>query len=138
MVAVTCRSRSGTPASKLGGGDEQRPFSALADGQVDRAGGTRGERDGDYPAALAGNDQGLVAAFQSQVLDVRAGGRRYPQSVEGALRDQGRGRCGGEFRAEFGQLFVVGADRGQLDVLVAADQVGEGGDLDRQVVVAVR
>ena len=67
-----------------------------------------------------------------------AGGRRYPQSVEGALRDQGRGRCGGEFRAEFGQLFVVGADRGQLDVLVAADQVGEGGDLDRQVVVAVR
>jgi hypothetical protein len=119
-------------------GDEQRPFAALADGQVDRADGARGERDGDDLAALAGDDQGPVAALQSQVLDVRAGGLRYPQAGEGPLRDQGWGRCGGEFRAEFCQLFVVGADRGQLDVLVAADEVGEGCDLDRQVVVTVR
>ena len=39
-------------------GNEQRPFAALADGQVDRAGGARGERDGDDLAALAGDDQG--------------------------------------------------------------------------------
>jgi hypothetical protein len=29
------------------GGEEERPFGALADGQVDGAGGARGERDGD-------------------------------------------------------------------------------------------
>jgi hypothetical protein len=45
-------------------GDEQRPLGALADGQVDRAGGTRGERDGDDLAALAGDDQSPVASFQ--------------------------------------------------------------------------
>jgi hypothetical protein len=55
-------------------GEEERSFGALADGQVDRPGGARRERDGDDLAALAGDDQGAVAAFQAQVLDVRAGG----------------------------------------------------------------
>ena len=35
---------------------EERAFSALADGQVHRPGGARGERDRDDLAALAGND----------------------------------------------------------------------------------
>ena len=35
---------------------------ALAGGQVDGAGGAGGERDGDDLAALAGDDQGAVAA----------------------------------------------------------------------------
>jgi hypothetical protein len=61
--------------------DEKRPCGALADGQVDRASSARGERDGDDLAALAGDDQGAVAAFQAHVLDVRAGGLRYPQPV---------------------------------------------------------
>jgi hypothetical protein len=46
-------------------GGEQRSFGALADGQVDGAGGARCERDGDDLAALAGDDQGAVPAFQA-------------------------------------------------------------------------
>ena len=74
---------AGDPADDPGGavpvqpppvrGEEQRPLGALADGQVDRAGGARRERDGDDLAALAGDDQGAVAALEAQVLDVRAG-----------------------------------------------------------------
>jgi hypothetical protein len=37
--------------------EEQRPFGALADCQLDRPGGTRGKADGDDFAALAGDDQ---------------------------------------------------------------------------------
>ena len=56
------------------GSQEHRPAGAFADGQVDRPGGTRGQRDGDDLAALAGDGQRPVPAFQAQVLDVRAGG----------------------------------------------------------------
>jgi hypothetical protein len=35
-------------------GQEHRPFSALADGQVDRAGGARRQRNGDDRAAPCG------------------------------------------------------------------------------------
>jgi hypothetical protein len=80
-------------------GEEERPFGALADGQVDRAGGVRGERDGDDLAALAGDDQGPVAAFQAQVLDVRTGRLGHAQAVE---REQGDQRVlgGDQERAE--------------------------------------
>jgi hypothetical protein len=47
--------------------------SPLAARQVDRPGGARGEGDGDDFSAFAGDEQGAVAAFQAQVLDVRAG-----------------------------------------------------------------
>jgi hypothetical protein len=90
---------SGHPADDAGGsvpvealaveGEEQRARGALADGQVDGAGGPRGERDGDDLAALAGDDQGPVAAFQAQELDVGPGGLRYAQAVEGEQGDQG-------------------------------------------------
>jgi hypothetical protein len=53
-------------------GQEHWPFRALADGQVERPGGTRGQRDGDDLAALTGDGQGPVATFQAQVLDVGA------------------------------------------------------------------
>jgi hypothetical protein len=56
------------------GGEEQRPAGALADRQVDGAGGARGERNGDDLAALAGDDQGPMAALEAQVLDIGAGG----------------------------------------------------------------
>ena len=46
----------------------------LADGQVDRPGRARRERDGDHLAALAGDGQRPVPVFQAQVLDVGAGG----------------------------------------------------------------
>ena len=55
-------------------GQEHRPAGALADGQVDRPCRARRQRDGDHLAALAGDGQGAVAAFQAQVIDVRAGG----------------------------------------------------------------
>ena len=67
---------------------EQRPARAIADGQVDRAGGPRGERDRDDLAAFAGDDEGPVPAFQTQMLDVGAGGLRYAKTVEGEQGDQ--------------------------------------------------
>ena len=99
-------------------GDEQRPLGALADGQVDRPGGTRGERDGDDLAALAGDDQSPVAAFQAEVLDVRAGGLRYPQPVEREEGDQcvlaGRAEPGGDQeRAE-----LVAVQRGGVRLVI--------------------
>src|SRR6266702_5291142 len=54
--------------------EEDRSFSAFPDGQVDRPGGARGERDGDNLAALARDDQGPVAALDTEGLDVGAGG----------------------------------------------------------------
>jgi hypothetical protein len=84
---------AGDPADDPGGavpvqppsafGEEARSLGALAGGQVDGAGGARGERAGDDLAALAGDDQGSVAALQAQVLDVRAGRLRHAQPVEG-------------------------------------------------------
>ena len=69
-------------------GQEHRPFGALADGQVDRPGRARCERDGDDLVALAGDGQGPVPALQAQVLDVRADSLRDPQPVQGEQRDQ--------------------------------------------------
>jgi hypothetical protein len=61
---------------------EERSFGALADRQVDRAGGARCERDGDDLAALPGDDQGPVAALQAQVLDIGTGGFRHSQPIQ--------------------------------------------------------
>jgi hypothetical protein len=69
-------------------GREHRPFCALADGQVDRPGRPRGQRDGDHLAALTGDRQRPVPALQAQLLDVRAGGLRDPQPVQREQRDQ--------------------------------------------------
>jgi hypothetical protein len=55
-------------------GQEDRPVRALADGQVDRPGGTRRQRDGDHLAALPGDREGPVPAIEAQVLYVGAGG----------------------------------------------------------------
>ena len=51
-------------------------------------GGARGERDGDDLSALAVMTRGPVAAFQTQVLDVRSGRLRHAQAVELEQRDQ--------------------------------------------------
>ena len=53
---------------------EQRPLGTFADGQVDRPGRARRQRDGHYLAALASDDESPVAALEAQVLDVGAGG----------------------------------------------------------------
>jgi hypothetical protein len=69
-------------------GQEDGPVTALADGQVDRPGGARRQRDGDDLAALAGDRQGPVPAFQAQLPDVGAGGLRDPQPVQREQGDQ--------------------------------------------------
>ena len=54
-------------------GQEHRPAGPLADGQVDRPGRARRQRDGDDLAALPGDRQGPVAPFQAQVLNMVGG-----------------------------------------------------------------
>jgi hypothetical protein len=68
--------------------EEHRAAGALADDQVDRPGRARRQRDGHHLAALAGDGQGPVPAFQAQVLDAGAGGLRDPQPVQGEQGDQ--------------------------------------------------
>jgi tetratricopeptide (TPR) repeat protein len=69
------------------GGEENGAVAAFAGGQVDRPGGAGCGR-GDDLAALAGDRQGPVPALQAQVLDISAGGLRYPQPVQREQRDQ--------------------------------------------------
>jgi hypothetical protein len=71
-----------------GSGGEDRSFAALADGEVDRAGGARGERDDGFLAALAGDRQRPVSSLGAQGFDVGAGGLGHAQPVEGEQRDQ--------------------------------------------------
>jgi hypothetical protein len=85
---------------------EYRPADAFADGQVDRPGRARRQRDGHHLAALAGDGQRPVPPFQAQLLDVGAGGLRDPQPVQCKQGDQrmleGRPEPGGDQqRAEF-------------------------------------
>ena len=54
------------------GAQEDRPVQALADGQIDRPGGARGEWDGDQLAALTQHGQGAVPALETEIVDVRA------------------------------------------------------------------
>ena len=69
------------------GSQQDGPFTALADGQVDRPGGARGERDGDDLAALAGDHQGPVPALHAQGLNVCTSSLGDPQPVEGQQRE---------------------------------------------------
>jgi hypothetical protein len=63
-------------------GQEQRSVGVFADGQVDRPGGPRRQRDRHHLAALAGHGESPVPALEAQVLDVRAGGLGNPQPVQ--------------------------------------------------------
>jgi hypothetical protein len=67
---------------------EDRSLGALSNGQVDRPRGAWRERDGDNLAALAGDNQGSVPAFEVQVLDAGAGGFGHPEPVERQQGDQ--------------------------------------------------
>ena len=67
---------------------EYRPVSSFPDGQVDRPGGARRQRDRDDLAALTGDRQCPVPTFQAQVLDVGAGRLGDPQPVQGEQGDQ--------------------------------------------------
>jgi hypothetical protein len=67
---------------------EDRAFGALADGQVDRPGGARRERDGDDLAAFRGDDHGAMAALDAHDLNVGAGSFGHPQPVQRQQGDQ--------------------------------------------------
>jgi hypothetical protein len=69
-------------------GQEHRPAGPFPDGQVDRAGCPRRQRDGDDLAALAGDRQRPVPALEAQVLDIGAGSLGDPQAVERKQGDQ--------------------------------------------------
>jgi hypothetical protein len=69
-------------------GQEHRPVRPFTDGQVDRPGGPRRQRDGYDLAALAGDGQGPVPALQAQALDAGTGSLRDPQPVQREQRDQ--------------------------------------------------
>jgi hypothetical protein len=97
------------------GGQEHRPAGPFADGQVDRPGGPRRQRDGDDLAALAGDRQRPVPALQPQVLDVGAGGLGHPQPVQ---REQGDQRM-------LGRRPEPGSDQQRAE-LVAVQRDGMG------------
>jgi hypothetical protein len=112
-------------------GEEDRSFAALPDRQVDRPGGPGRQGDGDDLAALAGDDQGPVAAFQAQGLDVGAGGLGDAQAVEGEQGDQGMlaGRAepgGDQQRAE---LVAVQAGGVRLIIQAGTADMGSRGML---------
>ena len=69
-------------------GQESGPVCSFADDQVDRPGGARRQRDGDDRAALSGDGQGPVPAFQAQVL---AADERVSSKLSTQLLDALRG-----------------------------------------------
>jgi len=58
------------------------------DGQIDRPSSARRQRHSHHLAALKGNGQRPVPAFQAQMLDVGPGRLGYPKPVQGEQRDQ--------------------------------------------------
>ena len=58
-----------------------RPLAAVADGPIDGPSGSERQGDGDDLATLSLHDQGAVAAFETEGLDVGPGGVGDPQPV---------------------------------------------------------
>jgi hypothetical protein len=69
------------------GTEEDRPFQALADGQVDRPRGAGCQRNGDDLAALARDNKSPMPALDAQVLDAGACGSetRSPLSASSEI-----------------------------------------------------
>jgi len=72
-----------------GRGEEDRPLGPLADGEVDRPGGARRERDSDDLAALAQHGEGAMPPFGAERFDVGAERLRDAQPVQREQRHQG-------------------------------------------------
>src|SRR5262245_13454609 len=68
--------------------EEERPFHALADGEVDRPRGAGCQRDGDDLAAFAGDDQSPVPTLDAQGFNVGASSFGDPQSIQRQQGDQ--------------------------------------------------
>src|ERR1017187_2642366 len=76
-------------------GEEDGSVAVFPGGQVDGAGGAGRQRDGDDLAALAGDRQGPVPAFQPQRFNIGAGGLQDPQPAQREQGDQGGLPSGG-------------------------------------------
>lgn len=110
-------------------------FMAVADGEVEGAGGAGDEWDDGGLVALAEDLQGAVAAFEAEVFDVGAAGFADPEAVE----SEEDGECcvgtvvpfgGEEEDAELGAVHVScgrWVDLGSTDVLGG---VGGGAAVD--------
>ena len=99
-----------TPPSPV---EEDGPVGPFADGQVDRPGGARRERDGDGLASLAHDGERPMPSLDAEGLDVGADRFGDPQPVERQQGDQrmlgGRAEPGGD--EERSDLVAVQADR---------------------------
>src|SRR5664279_5464316 len=62
--------------------DEDRTAVTFADGQIDRPGSTRCQRDGDGLTSLAHDGEGPMASLEAQGLDVGPDRFGDPQTVE--------------------------------------------------------
>jgi hypothetical protein len=108
------------------GGQEDRAFAAFADGQVDRPGRPRGQRDRHDFAALAGDDQCPVPALDAHRFDAGAGGFGDPQPVQRQQRVlHRRAEPGGHQQRS--QFVAVQADRVGLVVDAGTADVGGRG-----------
>jgi hypothetical protein len=67
--------------------EEDRTVGSFADGEIDRAGGPRCERDGDDLAALTQDRQRPVTSFDTERVDVSPQGFGDPQPVDSQQRD---------------------------------------------------
>ena len=90
LGAVLPGGRSGRPHGGPADGRQQPGRSAprTARGWPGRSRAVRGARDSDDLAALAGDNQGAVPAFDAQGLDVSASGFGDAQPVDGQQGDQ--------------------------------------------------
>ena len=96
-------------------GDEDRAAGAFADGQVDGAGRSRCQRDGDGLAAFAHDGEGPMSSLDGEGLDVGSDRFGHPQPVERQQGDQGVLGGGAE----------PGGDKERSDLVsVQADGVG--------------
>jgi hypothetical protein len=79
---------------------EDRTAAAFPDGEIDSAGGSRGERDRDSLAALAMNDEGAVTALETELFDVSTDRFGDAKPVQREQRDRGvitgSGESGGD------------------------------------------
>ena len=107
-------------------GQEDGPFAALTDGQVDCSRCARRERDGDHLAALAGNNKRPMPALDAEGFDAGAGGFGDPQPVQ---REQGMlERSAEPGRNEHGaQLVAVQGGGVRLVVQPRPPDVGDRG-----------
>jgi hypothetical protein len=105
-------------------GEEQGPADALADRQVDRTGGTRGEWDGGDLVALAGNNQCSVASLEAQVLDVCPGGLEDRRPLRASREISARSAAGPSPARDEKRADLVAVEGGGVGFVV---QPGAGG-----------